>query len=98
MQHKDLVIVTPALAAPWGSCEEVLMIALHAQHSAATVPTWRERSPREALIVALTDTNLYRDITNDAPAQASLEAAELRQGSGTYIKVQAALQCPESTT
>ena len=56
MQHKDLVIVTPPLAAPWGSCEEVLMIALHAQHSAATVPTWRERSPREALIVALTDT------------------------------------------
>jgi putative glycosyltransferase (TIGR04348 family) len=59
--------------------EAALMIALHARRSAESVARWRERHPDRAawpLVVALTGTDLYRDIATDSDAQRSLEMAD----------------------
>jgi len=64
------------LAAGWDRGDEVLMIALHARRSAASVAQWRALRPRAALVVVLTGTDLYRDIVLDAAAQASLRSAD----------------------
>lgn len=53
-----------------------LMIALHARRSAASIERWKAASPDSPLIVALTGTDLYRDIEIDASAQRSLELAD----------------------
>ena len=52
------------------------MIALHARRSAPSIAAWREMHPHAPLIVALTGTDLYRDIEHDASAQRSLELAD----------------------
>ncbi|MDE2147180.1 MAG: TIGR04348 family glycosyltransferase [Burkholderiales bacterium] len=64
------------LAAHWDQGDEDLMIALHARRSAASVAQWRAQRPGAGLIVALTGTDLYRDIAQDAAAQASLASAD----------------------
>ncbi|MCE2688560.1 MAG: TIGR04348 family glycosyltransferase [Rubrivivax sp.] len=53
-----------------------LMIALHARRSAASIAAWREQHPNAPLVVALTGTDLYRDIEHDASAQRSLKLAD----------------------
>ena len=53
-----------------------LMIALHARRSHAAIARYRERRPQGPLIVALTGTDLYGDIHNDANARRSLEMAQ----------------------
>jgi len=53
-----------------------VMVALHARRSHPAVARWRERH-RNALVVALTGTDLYRDVPEgDADALASLAAAD----------------------
>ncbi|MFM7533750.1 MAG: TIGR04348 family glycosyltransferase, partial [Rubrivivax sp.] len=52
------------------------MIALHARRSAASIAAWREQHPQAPLIVALTGTDLYRDIDHDASAQRSLQLGD----------------------
>lgn len=52
-----------------------LLLALHARRSAASVATWAEARPNLPLVLALTGTDLYRDITTDASAQRSLALA-----------------------
>ena len=52
------------------------MIALHARRSAASVQAWRTAHPRRPLLLALTGTDLYRDIDTDASAQQSLALAD----------------------
>jgi len=64
------------VAADWDGGDEALMIALHARRSAASVARWRARRNGAALVVALTGTDLYRDIADDATAQASLRSAD----------------------
>jgi putative glycosyltransferase (TIGR04348 family) len=64
------------LAARWDAGDESLLIALHARRSAASVAAWRQQAPRRPLVVALTGTDLYRDIAIDTDAQASLQAAD----------------------
>lgn len=64
------------LAAAWDGGEEALMLALHARRSAASAARWRALRPSAPLIVALTGTDLYRDIAEDAAAQASLQFAD----------------------
>jgi putative glycosyltransferase (TIGR04348 family) len=64
------------LAAHWDAGDEALLIALHARRSAASVFAWRQRATRRPLLVALTGTDLYRDIATDADAQASLQLAD----------------------
>ncbi len=52
-----------------------LLIALHAQRSAPSIAGFADRFPQRPLIVALTGTDLYRDIETDASARASLQRA-----------------------
>ncbi len=71
------------LAADWtgGSADRAnggddLLIALHARRSAPAVLAWRNAHPKRALLLALTGTDLYRDIDHDASAQRSLALAD----------------------
>lgn len=64
------------LAAAWDGGDEQLMIALHARRSAPSVANWRRLRGDAPLVLALTGTDLYRDIAVDAAAQQSLRSAD----------------------
>jgi putative glycosyltransferase (TIGR04348 family) len=51
------------------------LLALHARRSADSIAAWASLRPGRALVVALTGTDLYRDIAVDADAQRSLALA-----------------------
>ena len=51
------------------------LIALHARRSAPSIDAWAAQKPNSPLIVALTGTDLYRDIADDPQAQHSLRVA-----------------------
>lgn len=53
------------------------MIALHARRSAPAIAAWSAAHPGRGLAVALTGTDLYRDIQSDAEARAALERAQV---------------------
>jgi putative glycosyltransferase (TIGR04348 family) len=53
-----------------------LLLALHARRSAASVQAWKAAHPDRPLVLALTGTDLYRDIDTDAAAQRSLALAD----------------------
>lgn len=53
-----------------------LLLALHARRSADAIAAWARLRPGQGLVVALTGTDLYRDITVDAGAQRSLLLAQ----------------------
>lgn len=53
-----------------------LMIALHARRSAGSIARFHERHPDKPLILALTGTDLYKDIHSNGQAQRSLELAD----------------------
>ncbi|MDP2264384.1 MAG: selenoneine biosynthesis selenosugar synthase SenB [Hydrogenophaga sp.] len=52
-----------------------LLLALHARRSASSIAAWAQAHPQRPLLVALTGTDLYRDIDHDASAQRSLALA-----------------------
>lgn len=52
-----------------------VLLALHARRSAASIDAWAQAHPQRPLVVALTGTDLYRDIHHDALAQRSLQQA-----------------------
>ncbi|MEX1165861.1 MAG: selenoneine biosynthesis selenosugar synthase SenB [Hydrogenophaga sp.] len=69
------------IAASWrGDCAEDLaddgLLALHARRSADSVAAWAALCPGKPLALALTGTDLYRDIESDATAQRSLALAQ----------------------
>jgi putative glycosyltransferase (TIGR04348 family) len=51
------------------------MIALHARRSAASIAAFAHQFPTRPLVLALTGTDVYRDIHTDATAKQSLELA-----------------------
>ncbi|MGV3628583.1 MAG: selenoneine biosynthesis selenosugar synthase SenB [Betaproteobacteria bacterium] len=59
----------------WNDRSTDLLLALHARRSHDSIVRFAERYPERPLILALTGTDLYRDIHNDANAQESLELA-----------------------
>jgi len=60
----------------WDGTPAELMIALHARRSHDSLMAFRARFPDRPLILALTGTDLYRDIHIDAAARRSMEAAD----------------------
>ena len=52
-----------------------LLIALHARKNAAPVLRFRARAPEAPLVVALTGTDVYRDIGRSRAARRALQAA-----------------------
>src|SRR5215472_12255891 len=60
----------------WDGLPADAMIALHARRSHASIAEFRERCPGKPLVVALTGTDLYRDIRSDRDARRSLEMAD----------------------
>ncbi len=65
------------IAKQWqvSDASDEIMIALHARRSADSIAAWHAKRGSRGLIVALTGTDLYRDIQIDTQAQASLDAA-----------------------
>jgi putative glycosyltransferase (TIGR04348 family) len=59
----------------WDGRAADLMLALHARRSFASIRAFAERFPSRPLVLALTGTDLYRDIHQDSDAQQSLEWA-----------------------
>ncbi len=63
----------------WHDGDHDLMVALHARRSRPSLLAWRRRHPDRhgwPLILALTGTDLYRDIRTDASAAQSLDLAD----------------------
>jgi putative glycosyltransferase (TIGR04348 family) len=52
-----------------------ILLALHARRSASSVATWHAQRGSQGLVLALTGTDLYRDIHTNPEAQRSLELA-----------------------
>lgn len=60
-----------------GRDDAVALVALHARRSRAAIASWRRAHPERALVVALTGTDLYRDVpAGDADALASMAEAD----------------------
>ena len=59
----------------WDGRPADLMLALHARRSFASIQAFSDRFPDRPLLLALTGTDLYRDIHENADAQNALERA-----------------------
>jgi putative glycosyltransferase (TIGR04348 family) len=65
------------LAQAWDGGPADAMLALHARRSAASIEAWAGGGRRGPLVLALTGTDLYRDVpAGDAPALRSLALAD----------------------
>lgn len=74
--HADIASDWPATAAAgMPAAAPDLLVALHARRSAAPLARFCAAYPARPTILALTGTDLYRDIHENADAQASLERA-----------------------
>lgn len=65
-----------AIASQYDDSQCALMVALHARKSYPALARYRKIYPRGPLVVALTGTDLYRDIRTSRRAQKSLELAD----------------------
>jgi len=70
LRHKVTVETT------WNSQPTDLLLALHARRSHTSIVRYRDSYPAGRLVLALTGTDLYRDIKHDADAQASMRLAD----------------------
>jgi putative glycosyltransferase (TIGR04348 family) len=65
------------LAQQWDGAAADVMVALHARRSAPSIEAWAAQSNARPLVVALTGTDLYRDVAQgDAAALRSLALAD----------------------
>jgi hypothetical protein len=65
-----------AIDTSWQMQSVDVLIALHARRSHESIAHYRQTYPSGRLILALTGTDLYRDIGHDPDAQASLRLAD----------------------
>jgi len=65
-----------SVATAWDGKPCDLMLALHARRSHDSIAAYRRAAPRGALCVALTGTDLYRDLPASREARRSLELAD----------------------
>lgn len=71
----DLDVAAPDDDEPEEAPADVL-VALHARRSAAAVASFRRRHPDRPIVLALTGTDLYRDLARDESARWSVAAAD----------------------
>jgi len=64
-----------AVSTQWSGSEADLLLALHARRSYDSIRRFAQSYPHRRLLVALTGTDVYRDIHESAEAQQSLELA-----------------------
>ena len=64
-----------AVSTQWSGGEADLLLALHARRSYDSIRRFAQSYPHRRLLVALTGTDVYRDIHESAEAQQSLELA-----------------------
>ena len=67
---------TAVIASDLGARGYDVLVALHARRSAAAVRRARDEHPERPIVVALTGTDLYRDVHHDAAAKQSVEIAD----------------------
>lgn len=60
----------------WDGQDCDVLVALHARRSADSVARYRAERPRAPLVVALTGTDVYRDLATSPEAQRSVEAGD----------------------
>ncbi len=66
---------TVSIQVDWDGAPTDLMLALHARRSHASIRNYVMCYPDQPVILALTGTDLYRDIRTDAEAQSSMQLA-----------------------
>lgn len=76
-----------AVATQWDGQDCDLLVALHARKSHDALRDFRERHPDRPALLALTGTDIYRDIRQDADAASSLDLA-----TGLIVLQEEALQ------
>lgn len=64
----------------WSGRDCDVLVALHARRSGASVERFRRKRPEGPLLVTLTGTDLYRDLSRSPEARSSLERADLLIG------------------
>ena len=64
-----------AVQQDWNGEECDLLIALHARRSFASIQRFHEQRPQAPLVLALTGTDIYRDVEKGAEARRSLDMA-----------------------
>ena len=86
----------------WSGAPADLMIALHARRSHDSARRYKSMYPTRPLIVALTGTDLYRDITFDPDARKSLRIADrlvvLQDEAPKALSSSATIECRSSRT
>ncbi|MDN5861088.1 MAG: TIGR04348 family glycosyltransferase [Pseudonocardia sp.] len=65
-----------AVTTAWSGEPVDVLVALHALRSAAAVRAFAAAHPDRSLVVALTGTDLYRDLPGSAEAQATIDTAD----------------------
>jgi putative glycosyltransferase (TIGR04348 family) len=65
-----------SVSTEWSGESVEALLALHARRSHGSIQSFRKKHPAGFLVVALTGTDVYRDIRDSKEAQASLELAD----------------------
>jgi putative glycosyltransferase (TIGR04348 family) len=75
--YRIIVQATSAPVTEGKAADALALIALHARRSHPAIAAWRDAYPQRALIVAMTGTDLYRDLpSGDASTRTSVAMAD----------------------